>query len=86
MRFVKFATISLGLATAVPATLVNARYALRITVASTVRQLTQRLPDMRAKMSDPAANVWGMERINKDNDQALADYYASLVDDREENE
>jgi hypothetical protein len=54
--------------------------------AFTVTRLTKRQPDMRAKMSDLAANVWSMERINKDNDQELADYYASLVDDREENE
>lgn len=86
MTCATFATISLGLATAVFATLVNARYALRTTVAFTVRQLTQRRPDMGAKLSHPAANVWGMERINKDDDQALAEYYASLIDDKGENE
>jgi hypothetical protein len=86
MRFVKFATILLPLAIALCVLLANARYALRTMGAFIVTRLTKRQPDMRAKMSDLAANVWSMERINKDNDQELADYYASLVDDREENE
>jgi hypothetical protein len=83
---VRFAITLLGLAVAVFVVLVSARYALRTMAAMTVTRLTKMQPEMGAKMSDPAANVWGMERINKDNDKALADYYASLVDDREENE
>ena len=37
-------------------------------------------------MSDPYANFLDMERIDREDDEALAEYYASLVDDREENE
>jgi hypothetical protein len=86
MRFARFATTLLPLAIAVSVPPISARYALRTMVAFTVTHLTKKQPEIVAKMSDPAANVWSMERINKDNDQALADYYASLVDDREENE
>ena len=38
-----------------------------------------------SKLSDLPANVRGM-KIDKENDEALAEYYASLVDDREEDE
>ena len=38
-----------------------------------------------SKLSDLSAIVGGME-IDKQDDEALAEYYASLVDDREENE
>jgi hypothetical protein len=86
MRFARFAKTLLPLAIAVSVPPISARYALRTMGVSTVTHLTKKQPDMRAKMSDPAANVWGMERINKDNDQELAEYYASLVDDKGENE
>jgi hypothetical protein len=38
-----------------------------------------------SKLSDLPASVRGM-KIDRENDEALAEYYASLVDDREENE
>lgn len=38
------------------------------------------------QLSDPHARFLDMNRIDREDDQALADYYASLVDDREEDE
>jgi len=51
-----------------------------------VTNITPRHAMQDLQLSDPYASFLDMDRIDREDDEALADYYASLVDDREENE
>ena len=54
--------------------------------SANVTNITSRHADQGLQNVRPIFYYSNMNRIDKENDEALAEYYASLVDDRDEDE